>query len=144
AGSRIAVFSLHTAYDSAERGINQQWAERLGLARIAPLRVPTAAGAPAGAGGGRWGELPEPLAMSGFVRRVRSVLPCPGCKVVADGDRPVRRVALACGSAGEFLDDALRQGCDTMVTGETSFHTCLESHARGRQRVLARQCASER
>lgn len=34
----IAVYSAHTAYDSAARGINQQLAERLGLTAIKPLR----------------------------------------------------------------------------------------------------------
>lgn len=34
----VAVFSAHTAYDSAQTGINQQLAELLGLTEIAPLR----------------------------------------------------------------------------------------------------------
>jgi len=33
----VAVYSAHTAYDSAPEGINQQLAERLGLRDIAPL-----------------------------------------------------------------------------------------------------------
>lgn len=39
----IAVYSAHTAYDNAPRGINQQLAERLGLSNIRPL-IPTTMG----------------------------------------------------------------------------------------------------
>src|SRR5688572_28798032 len=37
-GARVAVFSAHTAFDSARDGINQQLAELLELQDIAPLR----------------------------------------------------------------------------------------------------------
>lgn len=37
--ARIAVYSPHTAYDSAAAGINQQLAERLGLTEVTPLRA---------------------------------------------------------------------------------------------------------
>lgn len=37
--SEMAVYSPHTAYDSSERGINQQLAERLQLHDIRPLRA---------------------------------------------------------------------------------------------------------
>src|SRR5262249_43740451 len=40
--ARIAVYSPHTAYDSAEDGINQQLARRLELTQIEPLRPLTA------------------------------------------------------------------------------------------------------
>lgn len=37
----VAVYSPHTAWDNAPRGINQQLAERLGLGEIVPLRPRT-------------------------------------------------------------------------------------------------------
>src|SRR5262245_33446719 len=36
--ARIAVYSPHTAYDSAADGINEQLARRLGLSNVEPLR----------------------------------------------------------------------------------------------------------
>ncbi len=47
----IAVYSAHTAFDSAADGINQMWAQLLGLTEIEPLvpwEDPTAEGDPEG------------------------------------------------------------------------------------------------
>ncbi|MCO6454149.1 MAG: Nif3-like dinuclear metal center hexameric protein, partial [Pirellulaceae bacterium] len=54
------------------------------------------------------------------------------------------RVAVACGSAGQFLPAAARAGCDLLLTGETSFHTCLEAQALGVHLLLPGHYASER
>src|SRR5262245_56650314 len=50
----IAIHSPHTAFDSAAAGINQQFAEGLGLIEIQPL-VPAGYDLP-GLGSGRWGR----------------------------------------------------------------------------------------
>ena len=52
--------------------------------------------------------------------------------------------AVACGSAGEFLEPAQAAGCDCLVTGEVRFHTALEAEALGVGLVLAGHFASER
>src|SRR6478609_9776050 len=49
----IAIYSPHTAFDSAAQGINQQLAEGLGLRQIQPLVV--AAGLTENVGSGRFG-----------------------------------------------------------------------------------------
>jgi putative NIF3 family GTP cyclohydrolase 1 type 2 len=53
-------------------------------------------------------------------------------------------VAVACGSAGQLLDAARQHGCDLLVTGETSFHTCLEAEATGIALLLVGHFVSER
>ena len=42
------------------------------------------------------------------------------------------------------MERAIELGCDTFVTGETSFHTCLEASARNVALVLLGHYASER
>jgi putative NIF3 family GTP cyclohydrolase 1 type 2 len=56
----------------------------------------------------------------------------------------IHTVAVACGSAGEYLEVALRRGCQLLVTGETRLHTCYEAEARGAALLLAGHYASER
>jgi putative NIF3 family GTP cyclohydrolase 1 type 2 len=53
-------------------------------------------------------------------------------------------VAIACGSAGEFLPDAHRAGCDVLVTGEARFHAALEARSLGMGLVLLGHYTSER
>jgi dinuclear metal center YbgI/SA1388 family protein len=250
----IAVYSPHTAYDSAAEGINQQLARRLGLTEIEPLRplptpgrckivcfVPRSHLAPVqealwSAGAGVIGEYskcrfvvdgtgtfegsevarpaagqaqqfeevaearlevvcPERLVPEAL-RRLRAAHPYeePACDVYplqADAVRrgsgrtgllaatdaagaPVRhtladfvelvktrlavaeapfagdphqliaRVAVACGSGGEFLSAAVSRKCDVLLTGEARFHTCLEARASGTGLVLAGHYATER
>ncbi|NQU22968.1 MAG: Nif3-like dinuclear metal center hexameric protein [Candidatus Nealsonbacteria bacterium] len=137
--ARIAVFSPHTAFDSAPEGINQRLAAGLGLRGIWPLVCDES-----GRGAGRWGWLPEPLSLAGMAERVKAFLAIERLQMVGDPGRSVRTVAVACGAAGEFLNAARDIGCECMVVGETQFHTCLEAEAANVGLLLPGHFASER
>jgi putative NIF3 family GTP cyclohydrolase 1 type 2 len=137
--ARTAVFSPHTAFDSAAAGINQRLAEALGLKEILPL-VPE----PEGLGAGRWGWLPEPITLGQLADRVKRCLAVDRLQWVGDLDQSIRTVAVACGAAGEFLPAAQQAGCEAMLLGEARFHTCLEAEAAGIGLVLPGHFASER
>jgi dinuclear metal center YbgI/SA1388 family protein len=141
-GAGVAIYSPHTAFDSAAAGINQQLAVGLGLTKIAPLLVRVAD--PDGLGSGRMGVLPMPGSLAEVAQRVCRFLDVDGVQVVGDPGQRVQRVAVACGSAGTFLGPARQAGCDVLVTGETNFHTCLEAEADGVGLVLPGHFASER
>ena len=64
--------------------------------------------------------------------------------IVGEPSRPIERVAVACGSAGELLDAAVAARCDLFLTGEARLHTCYEAEARGIALLLAGHYASER
>ncbi|MFM2001931.1 MAG: hypothetical protein RI963_1357 [Planctomycetota bacterium] len=170
----IAVYSAHTAYDSARGGINQLWAEGLGLSGIAPLvladptrlhptgglnpagiNTPVACQAPAEPiGAGRYGRLPEPLDPESLAQKVASICRCRSWKLVGgklaggsppgSANAPISKVAIACGSGGSFLSAAKGRGCQALVTGEASFHDCLEAEASGLALILVGHYASER
>ncbi len=143
-GAHIAVYSPHTAFDSAPTGINQRLAAGLGLTEIGPLVRPPAGAFDASLGAGRCGVLGPPVSLRDLVDRVKRLLAVPVVRVVGDDARPIARVALACGSGGSFLDAARDARCDCLVTGETSFHTCLEAEATGLALLLTGHFASER
>jgi dinuclear metal center YbgI/SA1388 family protein len=137
----IAVYSPHTAFDSAAAGINQQLAEGLGLKKIQPLEPAVQLSAELGSG--RYGTLP-PITLAQLASRLKQFLKIIGLHSVGDLQKPITRVAVACGSAGEFLDVAITLGCECLITGETRLHTCYEAESRGVALLLAGHYASER
>lgn len=140
--NKIAVYSPHTAFDSAAAGINQQLAEGLELQSIQPL-LPQQ-DHPGELGAGRHGHLETPAALQVIAERLQAFLGLPGLQVVGEPDQLINRIAVACGSAGQFLEVAKKQGCDLLVTGETNFHTCLEAKANQVALLLPGHYASER
>ena len=95
-------------------------------------------------GEGRLGLLPEPIRLSQFASRVKESIGSNLAQYSGEPNRPVRRVALACGAAGEFLPDAIRRHADVFLTGEARFHDCLAAQASGIALVLAGHYATER
>lgn len=143
-GAGVAVYSPHTAFDSAEQGINQSLAERLGLRQVAPLRVLSSSPETPPRGSGRFGELPESASMEEFLHRIHSALKVTRLEFTGDRKLPVSRVAVACGSAAEFLRDARQRDCQLLVTGEARFHAFLEARTTGIGLVAIGHYASER
>ncbi len=146
--NNVAIYSAHTAMDSAAEGINQHIAERLQLESIQPLSVIDANAQPKlaamGLGSGRFGTNPRSHSLTLFADEIGSCLNANCIRVVGLPQTATQRVAIACGSGGSFLNTAHRLGCDTLVTGEATFHTCLEAEALGISLVLTGHYASER
>ncbi len=133
-GAQIAVYSPHTAHDNAETGINQQLAERLGLTRIEPLHETS----------GRIGFYDTPVSFGDLVEKTRVALHLKSVQFVDSGKAMVSSVAIGCGAAGEFLEQASKESADVLLVGETRFHTCLEAQALGISLILPGHYASER
>jgi dinuclear metal center YbgI/SA1388 family protein len=134
----VAIYSPHTAFDSALAGINQQLADGLGLVDVQPL-VPAES-----LGTGRVGRLDSRQSLGQVAATLKQFLKIGGLHVVGDVHGSIERVAIACGSAGELLDSAIAAGCDLFVTGEARLHTCYEAESRGIAVLLAGHYASER
>ena len=67
--ANIAVYSSHTAFDSAAGGVNERLAAGLALRDVVPLIAHEE-----GQGTGRWGWLEEPVALGELVRRLKTFL----------------------------------------------------------------------
>ena len=145
ASNGIAIYSPHTAFDSARGGINQQLAAGLNLEGVQPLLPLENPGHESlqGLGTGRFGEC-EPMTLNRLAANVTEFLNIQGLHIVGDIQSKVSRVGIACGSAGEFIRPASRAGCQVLLTGEARFHTCLEAKALGIAMILPGHFASER
>jgi dinuclear metal center YbgI/SA1388 family protein len=145
----IAVYSAHTAYDNARDGINHQLAEQLGLQAISVLRPMFAATerdtlSAEPIGSGRFGTLAPPRSLAELIVDLKSRLGVEHVDFVGRRETRIERLAIACGSAAEFIDDALQNNCQALLTGEARFHACLEARERGLALILIGHFASER
>lgn len=149
----ISIYSPHTCYDSAADGINQQWARSFDLQDVRPLRsrhiesVSTenaAENLDQPTGSGRWGHLPNPISLGELIERSKTLLGITQLQYVGDLGRTVTKLAIACGSAAEFLPDAARCGCEALLTGEARFHACLEAESANLAMILPGHYATER
>lgn len=138
----VSVYSPHTAFDSAAAGINETLAKKINVDDVKPLVV--ADDDATGLGSGRYGRLAAEARLGDWLNEVKSEFGLSTLAVVGDVDRSVSKIAVACGSGGSFLNKAVAVGCDVMVTGEATFHTCLEAKAKGVALVLLGHYASER
>ena len=152
--ARIAVYSPHTSYDSARDGINRQLASMFDLQDVRAIR-PITESVSGGStditgadresfGGGRYGRLPNPVPLAQFVESVKQRLGLDGIQYVGEPEQIIERVGIACGSAAEFLSDAVACGCQALLTGEARFHACLEAQDAGVGMILPGHYATER
>lgn len=137
--AEVAVYSPHTAFDSAADGINERLARGLELRGVMPLVFD-----PAGQGIGRAGWLEQPLRLVELADRVKRFLSIDRVQTVGHSEQSIRTVAIGCGAADDFLQYARREHADAMLLGEARYHTCLEAEALGIALVLPGHYASER
>ncbi|MBM4002594.1 MAG: Nif3-like dinuclear metal center hexameric protein [Planctomycetes bacterium] len=137
----ISIFSPHTAFDSAGQGINQQLAVGIGLTKVRPLSESTVL---PGLGTGRIGTTAPNSTVSSLVQEIKKFLAIDQLQAVGQPSMAIQTVAVGCGSGGSLLESARRAGCELLVTGEASFHTCLEAKANGMAMILTGHFASER
>jgi len=147
----VAVYSAHTAFDSAATGINQQIAKMLELRDIATLypsmvtdlvAADLLAEEPQGIG--RVGILPQPVTLIELVEIAAKLFRQNVLPYVGDPARQVQRVAIGCGAAGEFLEQVIAQKADVFLVGEAKFHQYLEAAANDVAMILPGHYASER
>jgi dinuclear metal center YbgI/SA1388 family protein len=152
-GARVAVYSAHTAFDSAGEGINERLACGLQLTDIEPLIAADTiskitdselADGTRRVGAGRCGTPQVATTLFELAGRAKSFLSLTEVRIVGAKNRAVHRIAIACGSGGSYLATAQAKGCDCLVTGEANFHACLEAEAIDMGLVLTGHYASER
>jgi dinuclear metal center YbgI/SA1388 family protein len=128
AKSKISVVAAHTNLDVAKGGMNDILAHMLGLQHIEVL---SKADEEKGVGLGRIGDLPEPTEFSYVVNHIKGVLRAEKLRLVGQGDRLVRRLAVVAGSGGSLVALASEKGADLLLTGDVSHHHALEAESLG-------------
>ncbi len=140
----IAIYSPHTAWDNAKTGINQQLANILGLETVKPLQpfLPTMT-SDASLGVGRFGIFRAPMSIETALERIHVSIPTIQARHTHDRSHGLTKIGIVCGSGGSMLSLVARQGCDAMLTGEATYHQCLEAESLGIALLMIGHHASE-
>ncbi len=118
----IAVMSFHTRLDANSPGVNDALAAKLGLADTeisGMLRIGKA----------------DKCSLDSFAQTVKTALNSPA--VTFGGDGNVCRVAVLGGSGGDFIEEAIKIGADTFVTGECGYNAICDAADAGLNVICA-------
>ncbi|QJD83629.1 Nif3-like dinuclear metal center hexameric protein [Cohnella herbarum] len=80
---------------------------------------------------GRVGVLPAVETLDRFAERVKTALQVPFVRMVGDGAKPIRKVAVLGGSGAKYIRHAMFAGADVLVTGDIDFHSAQDALAAG-------------
>jgi len=140
----IAIYSPHTAWDNAKAGINQQLSELLELENVKPLQTfSQSISTDEALGIGRYGRFATPVSIADIMNRIRLKIPNIQPRNTHEVQHCVSKIGIICGSGGNMLSLAARRGCDAMLTGEATYHQCLEAESLGLAMLMIGHHASE-
>lgn len=123
----IAAFSAHTNLDIADGGTNDVLAELAGLENIQILEETSVAPDGKIDGIGRIGELPRAMSFREFAKLLQERLGLDSIRLVGDGEKRIRRVALCTGAGVGFLSVAEALGADAYLTGDIKYHEAQQA-----------------
>jgi dinuclear metal center YbgI/SA1388 family protein len=119
--NNVSVFSFHTRLDKVQGGVNDILADILGLGDVQSF----------GEGGmGRIGTLCEDYDLEQFADVVKMSLGADAVRI-ADAYNPVKPVALVGGDGKSFVQDAIKAGADTYLSGRISYNVMEEASEMG-------------
>lgn len=135
--SGISVISCHTNLDLTDEFGNLAIAELLGAKDAKHLD---------GAVCGVYYELDseEPVTLKDYCRKVASDLKCSGIITINDPQNKVNKVFIQGGSFDEdSVDTILKNGIDTVISGEIKHHICVGLGQMGVNTIIAGHSATE-
>ncbi len=114
----VALYAVHTNWDSSPEGVNFILAGALGLSGIAPL-VPSGNGA---WGLGAAGNLPRALSPGALCEFLREKWKLSAVSLYGDRGRDVRRVAIGGGACMDLWPEAASSGVQCFITADVTYH----------------------
>lgn len=122
----ITVYAAHTNLDTANGGMNDWLAAKLGLTNCQPL-LPAGTDPISGeaVGMGRIGSFNGQMTPREFADYCRRLFGVQGLRLInhpADEHKEIHRVAVLGGAGQDFYANAVRMGADAYVTGDVSYH----------------------
>lgn len=115
----IAQISVHTNFDKAEDGINDQLAKMIELENTYKICDDFLV----------VGDLQDEMSIDDFAEYVSDKLDVSGIRYT-DTDKTISKVAVGGGACSEFMFDALKEA-DCFLTGDLKYHEMLDANEMG-------------
>ena len=110
----IACFAAHTNLDSAEGGVNDVLAEKIGLVDVKSFDDEISLG--------RIGKLKTEMTAEEFAFHVKKSLNADNVRLTSAGDFKIKKVGICGGAGSEFISKARFLGAEAFVTGDVKYH----------------------
>ncbi|MCG8633177.1 MAG: Nif3-like dinuclear metal center hexameric protein [Desulfobacterales bacterium] len=143
AREKIAVLSAHTNLDKARDGLNDYFAEQLGIQCESPFYSDDSGLGDSRTGIGRLGRLSQPMSIEQLVRMIKQKLNIPALRVAGRLDLEVDAVALCTGSGGSLTGHFLNSSAQVFITGDLKYHEARDIEAKGKTVIDVGHFASE-
>lgn len=125
----IAIIAMHTNLDNVfQNGVNERIAKQIGLQNLKILK-PKDPAEPS-IGSGMIGELSNPLTPKEFLVQLKANMAVNCIKYTKIHTDQITKVAVAGGSGGFLLNDAIRQGAEIFVTSDYKYHEFFDANSR--------------
>ena len=112
--NNISVFAAHTNLDSAEGGVNDVLAAKIGLIDVKTFDEENSLG--------RIGYLPNKMSAENFAKHVAKSLNVDAVRLIDAGDFLIEKVGICGGAGSEFISKAKFLGAQAFVTGDVKYH----------------------
>lgn len=106
--NNICVYSMHTNFDAAVGGVNDELFEKFSLENKEIVGMV------------RKGTLKKPMTLKNFIDLTKRILHTKNVVYCGDLEKNVEKIALCGGSGGSFIGHL--RDCDVFLTGEAKYH----------------------
>ena len=113
--NNLAVFAAHTNLDTAQGGVNDVLAKKIGLVDVKNFGDEEFSMA-------RLGTLEEPMTAEDFARHVKKSLNAETVRLVDAGNFLIGKVGVCGGAGADFIQRAKFFGAQAFVTGDVKYH----------------------
>ncbi len=124
----IACYCMHTNFDIM--GMADEAADMLGLSSTEVLDV-TYEDELSKEGIGRYGYMKNNCTLLELGERVKEVFALEHVTLYGDLNAPMVKVAISTGSGSDMVPNAVKSGCDAIITGDIGYHCALDAIADG-------------
>lgn len=114
----IPLYSLHTNYDLAEGGMNDEFVKALEIKNAKVLDDAENIG--------RYGDVTQ-RSMPDFIEFIKRVLHLDKVRVIGPMNKLIKVVGISGGSGASHMNQAKRKNCDVYLTGDIPYHTALDA-----------------